>query len=142
MNRMLPGQRPEGVASRPRGASILALVLGTLAAGCATPSSTSQPASEAGVAGGVQGAPLPPRVAEFLETAPASAVIKLTQSPWGPNVEVTVGEPYFAASGRQCRKLRLTGNAVETHRALACRADKGWVEQRLVTRAKAVEGAE
>ena len=69
----------------------------------------------------------------FLEQAPAGSVINLTESPWGPGVDVTAGQPYVAASGRTCRRLEVMGGQQAQRKALACQTDNGWVNQRAIT---------
>lgn len=69
----------------------------------------------------------------FLSKAPAGAVINVIRSPWGDNVEVVADAAYLAASGRECRKLRVVEagtNAVGS--ALVCKTPNGWVNQRVV----------
>ncbi|MGO1616282.1 MULTISPECIES: DVU3141 family protein [unclassified Halomonas] len=69
----------------------------------------------------------------FLSKAPAGAVINVTRSPWGDNVEVVADAAYLAASGRECRKLRVVEagtNAAGS--ALVCKTPDGWVNQRVV----------
>lgn len=69
----------------------------------------------------------------FLDQAPGNSAVTLSTSPWGKNVDIVAGAGYFAASGRRCRKLRIVTPAQQTRQALVCRADSGWVEQRVVT---------
>jgi len=69
----------------------------------------------------------------FLEQAPAGSVINLADSPWGAGVDVAAGQPYMAASGRTCRRLEVMGGQQPQREALACRADNGWVNQRVIT---------
>ena len=69
----------------------------------------------------------------FLEQAPAGSVINLAASPWGPGVDVAAGQPYMAASGRKCRRLEVMGGQQPQREALVCRADNGWVNQRVIT---------
>lgn len=69
----------------------------------------------------------------FLEQAPAGSVINLAESPWGPGVDVSAGQPYMAASGRECRRLEIMGGQQPQREALTCRADNGWVNQRVIT---------
>ncbi len=42
---------------------------------------------------------------QFFSEAPAGAENKLDNSPWGERAEIVVLAPYYAASGRQCRRL-------------------------------------
>ena len=69
----------------------------------------------------------------FLEQAPAGSVINLVDSPWGGGVDVAAGQPYMAASGRECRRLEIMGGQQPQREALVCRADNGWVNQRVIT---------
>ncbi|MFC7367403.1 MULTISPECIES: DVU3141 family protein [Vreelandella] len=69
----------------------------------------------------------------FLSQAPAGGVLNVAQSPWGDNVQLTADAPYLAASGRECRQLRVTEPTGSTRAALACETPNGWVHQRLVT---------
>jgi len=69
----------------------------------------------------------------FLAQAPAGAVLKLVQSPWGDNVEIVADAPYLAASGRECRKLRVIEQGSGAARtALTCATPNGWVNQRML----------
>ncbi|TVP44943.1 MAG: hypothetical protein EA345_14795 [Halomonas sp.] len=75
----------------------------------------------------------------FLSQAPASGILNLARSPWGDNVEVVADESYLAASGRECRKLRVVAAGGDSARtALVCETPNGWVNQRDIT--QAVEG--
>ncbi|NOG31610.1 hypothetical protein HLB35_07230 [Halomonas sp. TBZ9] len=69
----------------------------------------------------------------FLEQAPAGSVINLADSPWGPGVDVAAGQPYMAASGRECRRLEIMGSQQPQREALVCQAANGWVNQRVIT---------
>ena len=74
------------------------------------------------------------RLNEFLSKAPAGAIMNVTSSPWGDNVEV-VGRCSLpnAASGRECRKLRVVEAGTNAAgAALACKTPNGWVNQRVV----------
>ena len=69
----------------------------------------------------------------FLAQAPAGAVLNLVQSPWGDNVEIVADAPYLAASGRECRKLRVIEQGSGAARtALTCATPNGWVNQRML----------
>ncbi|MGM0855808.1 MAG: DVU3141 family protein [Pseudomonadota bacterium] len=71
---------------------------------------------------------------EFLSRAPAGGIVNATRSPWGDNVEIVADETYLAASGRECRQLRVVSPQNDnTQRALVCETDNGWVDQRPVT---------
>ncbi|MDQ7727268.1 DVU3141 family protein [Halomonas sp. SpR8] len=70
---------------------------------------------------------------DFLSKSPPGAIINVTRSPWGDNVEVVADAAYLAASGRECRKLRVVEagtNAAGS--ALVCKTPNGWVNQRVV----------
>lgn len=69
----------------------------------------------------------------FLEQAPAGGVLTLSESPWGKDVEIVADEPYFAASGRECRQLRIVSSDASTKSALVCKSSHGWVKQRSIT---------
>lgn len=69
----------------------------------------------------------------FLTQAPAGAVINAPDSPWGNNVEIVADAAYLAASGRECRKLRVvTVDSNNASSALVCKTPNGWVNQRVV----------
>lgn len=70
---------------------------------------------------------------DFLSRSPAGAVLNVTRSPWGHNVEVVADAPYLAASGRECRKLRVVEMGSNARTALVCETPDGWVNQRVVT---------
>lgn len=78
----------------------------------------------------------------FLSQAPASGVLNVARSPWGDNVEIIADESYLAASGRECRKLRVVAAGGSADSALVCATPNGWVNQRVVTQAgiQTVEG--
>lgn len=70
---------------------------------------------------------------EFLTNAPAGAIMNVTSSPWGDNVEVVADAAYLAASGRECRKLRIVEAGTNAAgAALVCKTPNGWVNQRVV----------
>ncbi|WP_350359580.1 DVU3141 family protein [Vreelandella sp. SM1641] len=69
---------------------------------------------------------------EFLSKAPAGSVLNLARSPWGDNVEIVADAPYLAASGRECRRLRIVDSAgAAAPSALTCETPDGWVNQRV-----------
>ncbi|RUR32222.1 DVU3141 family protein [Vreelandella nanhaiensis] len=70
---------------------------------------------------------------EFLSKSPAGAVLNVGRSPWGHNVEIVADAPYLAASGRECRKLRVVEMGSTARTALVCQTPNGWVNQRVVT---------
>lgn len=69
----------------------------------------------------------------FLEQAPGNGAVTVSSSPWGSNVDIVAEAEYFAASGRQCRELKVITFDQQTQQALVCRGENGWVEQRKVT---------
>lgn len=69
----------------------------------------------------------------FLDQSPTGGVVSAAKSPWGDNVEVITDESYLAASGRECRRLQIIGAGGDARRALVCKTDNGWVNQRVVT---------
>lgn len=121
--------------SMPRQAPMLLLALLVSAAlgGCALqPQGT---ASGSVMAGSAQGKPLEGEVSDFLSRANSGEIIQLNQSPWGGDVEVETGSPYYAASGRVCRMLAIRQGGLATERReIACEtASGGWVTRRQVT---------
>ncbi|GAA3712616.1 hypothetical protein GCM10022421_19910 [Oceanisphaera sediminis] len=70
---------------------------------------------------------------QYLSSATANAAV-LASSPWGPKVQIMAGQPYFAASGRTCRKLQVSQPNGNTQHQIACKADTGnWTLTRPVT---------
>ncbi|MDX1714761.1 DVU3141 family protein [Vreelandella venusta] len=70
----------------------------------------------------------------FLSQAPAGAVMNLVYSPWGDNVEIIADAPYLAASGRECRRLRVVeSGSGAAGTALTCETPNGWVNQRVLS---------
>jgi hypothetical protein len=117
----------------------LIAMLGLSLAGCATQGAYDGPPA-GGTVQGAQGTPLDENLNGFLAQAPAGAVISLAESPWGAGVEVIADEPYHAASGRECRQLRVMASDGATRQAVACQAaDGGWEARRLVTDSLASE---
>ncbi|SHM04229.1 DVU3141 family protein [Vreelandella subglaciescola] len=111
-----------------------ALAAAVLLAGCAQAPFNS-PASEQGyVLSGDNAQPIQNVTLNgFLDQTPGNSAVTAATSPWGNNVEVVAEARYFAASGRECRKLRIVTASQQTRQALVCRGPNGWVEQRLVT---------
>lgn len=107
-------------------------LLGLALAGCAAPGGQPGPGS---VIQGAPGRALDENLNGFLAQAPAGSVITLAESPWGANVEVIADERYLAASGRECRKLRITTSSGSARQAVACETASGWESRRLVTQA-------
>lgn len=73
---------------------------------------------------------------EFLSQSPPGGVLNVADSPWGEQVEIVSDARYLAASGRECRQLKVVGGNAETTQALVCKSDKGWVDQRVVTQSE------
>ncbi|MGM1053159.1 MAG: DVU3141 family protein [Pseudomonadota bacterium] len=123
-----------------RSALGLLAMAGLALAGCASQGgmSGSQPG---GTVQGAQGHVLDENLNGFLAQAPAGAAISVAESPWGANVDVIADEPYFAASGRECRKLRVMSASGTVRQAVACEAASGWHARRLVTDSQATSGA-
>ncbi|WP_319001106.1 MULTISPECIES: DVU3141 family protein [unclassified Halomonas] len=70
---------------------------------------------------------------EFLAQAPAGGIINVANSPWGDGVEIVADAAYLAASGRECRKLKVVAAGSSNARtALVCKTPDGWVDQRVV----------
>ncbi|WP_346351656.1 DVU3141 family protein [Oceanimonas sp. AH20CE76] len=91
------------------------VALGLALAGCA-----SQPAATTS-ANTVNSTPLN----EFLSNAASHSATQLATSPWGPNVQITAGATYFAASGKTCRPLQITLPAGSQQEQIACQAKNG-----------------
>lgn len=123
-----------------RSALGLFAVLGLTLAGCATQGSLSGP-PPGGTVQGAQGHVLDENLNGFLAQAPAGAVISLAESPWGASVDIIADEPYYAASGRQCRRLQVMSTSGAIRQAVACEAVSGWQARRLVTSSHATSGA-
>jgi hypothetical protein len=54
---------------------------------------------------------LPEEASAAMADATAGAVVKVGQTPWGENTSVTVIHRFFAASGRECMKARVSGTS-------------------------------
>lgn len=118
----------------------LVLCLAAMLGGCTLP---IRPVSESSgvVVGEGAGVQLDAALGGFLSQAPVGAVYSLADSPWGSQVEVIVEDAYLAASGRECRKLKvLRAGAGGESRELACQNARGWDARRLVT--EVVTGAQ
>lgn len=121
-------------------ARLLTLVLITALSGCAQMYAQHNNASGSVIAGGDQGIPVGASLSGFLNESHQGEVVRLSQSPWGPGVNVYSGQPYFAASGRTCRKLTIQGNGGE-RAAIACKmADDQWVTRRQIISAQSQGG--
>lgn len=114
---------------RPAALGLLA-ALGLALAGCAAPGAQPGPG---GVVQGAKGHALDETLNGFLAQSPAGAVVSLAESPWGAGVEVIADERYLAASGRECRKLRIITGSGSARQAVACETAGGWESRRLVT---------
>jgi len=75
---------------------------------------------------------------QFFSNAPAGAKNKLDKSPWGESAEIVAFAPYYAASGRQCRRLKVKlVSSKQVLDELVCDTAAGyWVPVRAVTRHK------
>lgn len=115
---------------KPAGALAAALLL----AGCAQSPFNSSAQEQDYILSGDSAKPIQSDTLNgFLDQSPGNSAVTAAQSPWGRNAEVVAEARYFAASGRECRKLRIVTASQQTRRALVCRGDNSWVEQRLVT---------
>lgn len=111
-----------------------ALAATTLLAGCAQSPFTSSPSEQGYVLSADSARPIQSDTLNgFLEQSPGSSAVTVADSPWGENAEVVAESHYFAASGRECRQLRIVTASQQTRQALVCRTDNGWAEQRQVT---------
>lgn len=116
---------------RPRLA--LVAVLSLVLAGCAASGGTAtQPG---GTVRGSQGTALGDDLSGFLARSPAGAVVNLADSPLGENIEVVAEAPYYAASGRECRRLQVEAADGPSRQVVACESAQGWETRRLVTEA-------
>lgn len=123
---------PVGLAAWKK--SLCALPMVVLLAGCAQSPFSSQYGDHGYVLSGDTAKPIQNATLNgFLEKTPGNSVVTAASSPWGNDVEVTAESSYFAASGRECRKLRIVTVSQNIRQALVCRTDSGWAEQRLVT---------
>jgi len=79
-------------------------------------------------------------ISTFLASAAPLSTSGFASTPWGENVLVQVGESYFSASGRNCRKLTVLDNAGDEKLQLACEFRNGsWEPVRLVTQLLGVQ---
>ncbi|MBM7457052.1 hypothetical protein HNR62_002954 [Oceanisphaera litoralis] len=70
---------------------------------------------------------------QYLNSSTGGATV-LTNSPWGANVQIMAGQPYFAASGRSCRQLQVTPASGTSKQHIACQNKTGnWAITRPVT---------
>lgn len=123
-----------------RGGLLLGALLSVALSSCAL-----QPGSPGPQAGGTvhgsQGSLLDANLSGFLEQAPPGAVTDLAESPWGANVVVSAQAPYYAASGRVCRHLRVESTRGPLTPQVACETTSGeWIVHRQVTEALAAQG--
>ncbi|GAA3528285.1 hypothetical protein GCM10022394_04300 [Zobellella aerophila] len=71
----------------------------------------------------------------YLASAVTGSVVTLKHSPWGSNVQIQASTPYFAASGRTCRKLDVTLPSGDTQQHIVCQTGQNtWAPVRPVTR--------
>lgn len=127
----------QSLLSRPSRRGLAVIGFATLLGGCVAQGGYSE-LQPGGVFHGSHGRVLDENLNGFLSQAPAGAVISLAESPWGSHVEITADAPYFAASGRECRRLHIVSVNTGARRAVACEAADGWVAQRLITDALSV----
>lgn len=114
-----------------------ALLLATLS-GCALqPAAHDTSASGSVVAGSEQGKPVDANLSDFLAQSHLGETLQLARSPWGNNVSVSAGTPYYAASGRVCRELTVQQmGRNDDQAAIACETATGnWMVRRQVTKA-------
>lgn len=120
---------------------LIAISLLAALSGCALPAAQPGASSASVVAGSDQGKPVDANLSGFLEQAPPGAVTDLAESPWGANVMVSVEAPYYAASGRVCRQLRIESARGPVTPQVACETATGqWAVRRQVTQALAAQG--
>ena len=123
-----------------RSALGLLAVAGLALGGCASPGSMPGTSAD-GTVQSARATQLDETLSGFLAQAPAGAVVALAESPWGRDVEVIADAPYYAASGRECRHLRIVSARDDgTHQAVACHGTSGWQAQRLVTDSLSTSG--
>lgn len=73
-------------------------------------------------------------VSAFLASAAPLAASEFAATLWGENVLLQTGEPYFSASGRNCRKITVLDTGRNESLQLACEFGDGlWESVRLVT---------
>lgn len=112
---------------------LLALALVATLSGCAQMYAQHDSTSGSVIVGGDQGTPVGASLSSFLNESHQGEVVRLSQSPWGPGVNVYSGQPYYAASGRTCRELTVQGNGGE-RAEIACKmVDDQWVTRRQIT---------
>ena len=65
----------------------------------------------------------PLTVAEFIQQGNEGQSRVFAVTPWGEQQQVTLGKPYFSASGKQCREVTTTQekSAVQTPRRVCMR---------------------
>lgn len=110
----------------PLGRAALALpVLLMLVAltGCGMPSKES-PANSA-----TSPMPILDPIAAFAADPPTNGEAMVVPSEGGESVRLRLTRQYAAASGRECREVRMTRRNAEDQR-LYCRAGAGWIEAR------------
>ena len=113
----------------------VALLLATvLITGCVQRPLT-QPNSAQGIMSEPSGIPATGDLSRFLAQTLAGSATTLSSSPWGANVDVVAGSPYFSASRRTCRHLTVTRRSNgDRLAAVACKSGDGaWFTSRLVT---------
>lgn len=117
-----------------QGAVVMLLLATVQIAGCVQ-SPLTQPNSAQGIMSEPSGVPATSDLTRFLSLTPAGSATILSSSPWGANVDVVAGSPYFSASRRTCRHLTVTRRSNgDRLAAVACKSGDGaWFTSRLVT---------
>jgi hypothetical protein len=113
--------------------AIIAFVAIPLVVGCVNmPSSKTQaPGAENKI---ITGPVLDGDISTFLASAAPFSISEFPSTPWGKNVLLRMGEPYFSASGRNCRKITVLDIEGNESLQLACEfRDGSWEPVRLVT---------
>ena len=73
-------------------------------------------------------------LAHFLSSASPLLSARFSNTPWGENVSLQAEAPYYAASGRYCRRLLVQADTGVSSRQLACDTGQGdWTAVRPVT---------
>lgn len=79
---------------------------------------------------------LPETVSAVLNERSGYAIVQMDQSPWGANAELDIAPVYYAASGRQCREVKVTPSGIApVQEFIACQQGEQWGITRNVTRA-------
>ena len=116
---------------KPRGFALLALLL---MAGCGSLGETS---------GAANSSPTPPNrildpIAAFAADPPGNGQAQVFLADRNETVTLRFVRQYAAASGRECREVRVTQRGGDNQR-LFCRAGAGWIEARPLISASAAQ---